>query len=207
MESLKKELWNKNLAKKTQKQEKSNHGSHPLIKHRKEKEDLHTWTNKMLCAFPYLISAFVVLANQIFPVKAVTDGMLDGDGHPFVGLMLVQDDGGKHLSRCSGTLLSSKVFLTAEHCIASPVTHVEIWFDTDVDTGIPANGYPYTGNLGGMPHIYQQYDPDMFYVNNVSVIILDNLMTYQIMCMESFRSWISLMPSRKSNKAINISLL
>lgn len=30
-----------------------------------------------------------------------------------------------------------------------PGAHVEIWFDADVQSGIPANGYPLTGDVGG----------------------------------------------------------
>ena len=41
--------------------------------------------------------------------------------------------------RCSGTLLSWTLFLTAGHCTEAPAAHVEIWFDADVESGIPAN--------------------------------------------------------------------
>jgi hypothetical protein len=51
--------------------------------------------------------------------------------------------------RCSGTLLSATLFLTAGHCTEAPAAHVEIWFDEDVESGIPANGYPFTGDVGG----------------------------------------------------------
>ena len=33
----------------------------------------------------------------------------------------------------------------AGHCTEAPAAHVEIWFDNDVQSGIPDNGYPYEG--------------------------------------------------------------
>ena len=65
----------------------------------------------------------------------ITDGVLDGNGHPYVGLMVAQDAKGKPLWRCSGTLLSSQLFLTAGHCTEAPAAHVEIWFQADVESG------------------------------------------------------------------------
>ena len=46
----------------------------------------------------------------------------DGDGHPYVGLVLFYDESDNYLQRCSGTLLSPTVFLTAGHCTSDPVT-------------------------------------------------------------------------------------
>src|SRR5215217_5480598 len=88
------------------------------------------------------------LAIGIGPAGAITDGALDGNGHPYVGLMVAQDAKGKPLWRCSGTLLSSKLFLTAGHCTEAPAAHAEIWFDADVDSAIPENGYPTNGDAG-----------------------------------------------------------
>jgi V8-like Glu-specific endopeptidase len=106
------------------------------------------------------------------PVAAVTDGELDGNGHPYVGLMVAQDAKGNPLWRCSGTLLNSKIFLTAGHCTESPAAHVEIWFDADVESGIPANGYPNKGDVGGKPYTHPQYNPDAFYLYDLGVVVL-----------------------------------
>jgi V8-like Glu-specific endopeptidase len=107
----------------------------------------------------------------------ITDGQLDGDRHPYVGLMSAHDAEGKHLWRCSGTLLSPTLFLTAGHCTAAdgdevPV-RVEIWFDADVESGVPANGYPDTGDVGGTPHTHPQYDPNAFFLYDLGVVVLD----------------------------------
>ncbi len=118
-----------------------------------------------------LLTAFVAV-----PAGAITDGDLDGDGHPYVGLMVAQgyDDAGNltPMWRCSGTLLSSTVFLTAGHC-TDGADRVEIWFDADVDSGIPANGYPYTGDVGGTPYAHPDYDPAAFFLRDVGVVVLD----------------------------------
>ena len=47
-------------------------------------------------------------------------GTDDGNGHPYVGLMVAQNADGNPLWRCSGTLLSATVFLTAGHCVEAP---------------------------------------------------------------------------------------
>ncbi|MFO7700175.1 MAG: trypsin-like serine protease, partial [Acidimicrobiia bacterium] len=115
---------------------------------------------------------------------AITNGELDGDGHPYVGIMVAQTAEGTPLWRCSGTLLSPTVFLTAGHCTEAPAAHVEIWFDADVESGIPANGYPFTGDVGGTPHVHPEYNPAAFFVRDVGVVVLDepiNLAEYGVL--------------------------
>jgi hypothetical protein len=127
----------------------------------------------MLFSLSYLFSAFAVLVNKIFPVEAVTDGTLDGEEHPSVGLMVAQDPDGNYIIRCSGTLLSPTVFLTAAHCLNEGAAGVEIWFDADVESGIPDNGYPFKGDDGGKPYLHPQYDPNNFSLYNVGVVVLN----------------------------------
>ena len=124
------------------------------------------------------ITAFVAallfaLASNVAPAVAVTDGELDGNGHPYVGLMVAQTAEGRPLWRCSGTLISPTVFLTAGHCTESPAAHVEIWFAADVESGIPQNGYPNKGDVGGTPYTHPQYDPNAFYRYDLGVVVLD----------------------------------
>jgi len=44
-----------------------------------------------------------------------------------------------------GTLLSPTLYLTAGHCTEAPAARAEIWFQADVESGIPGNGYPFRG--------------------------------------------------------------
>jgi len=115
-----------------------------------------------------------VLAFGVGSATAVTDGQLDGNGHPYVGLMVAQDAKGNPLWRCSGTLLSSRLFLTAGHCTEAPAAHAEIWFAADVQSGIPDNGYPNKGDIGGTTYTHPQYDPNAFYLYDLGVVVLDH---------------------------------
>lgn len=123
-----------------------------------------------------VFSVIAIFALAVAPVLAVTDGELDGNGHPYVGLMVAQDADGNPMWRCSGTLIAPRLFLTAGHCTEAPAAHVEIWFQADVQSGVPQNGYPYKGNVGGTPHTHPQYDPNAFYLYDLGVVVLDKPM-------------------------------
>jgi len=139
--------------------------------------------------FVLLLGVFLSAAVLALPAGAVTDGELDGEGHPYVGLMVAQDEDGEPLWRCSGTLMSATVFLTAGHCTEEPADHVEIWFDstlivTDADyVSVAAggegcadpdvDGYPCDGDVGGTPYTHPDYDPDAFYLHDLGVVVLD----------------------------------
>ena len=120
------------------------------------------------------LAATALLATALAaPAVAITDGELDGDGHPYVGLMVAQDAQGEPLWYCTGTLLSATLFLTAGHCTEAPAARVEIWFDADVESGITDNGFPLTGDVGGTPYTHPQYDPAAFYLYDLGVVVLD----------------------------------
>lgn len=118
-------------------------------------------------------SVGLVAVSAAAPAGAVTNGEPDGNRHPYVGLMIAQDAGGNPLWRCSGTLLSATLFLTAGHCTEAPAEHVEIWFDADVESGIPGNGYPFNGDAGGTPFTHPDYDPNAFFLRDLGVVVLD----------------------------------
>jgi hypothetical protein len=137
------------------------------------------------------LGAMVLTITLITPAAAVTDGTPDGDGHPFVGLMVAQDEDGVPLWRCTGTLLSATVFLTAGHCTEDPAAHIEIWFDAGpIPLGTDAagdpypsdnpddpcegiTGYPCTGDVSGTPYTHPEYDPNAFFVHDLGVVVLD----------------------------------
>jgi len=127
-------------------------------------------------------------ALAVAPAAAITDGTLDGTAHPMVGLMTAHAADGDYLWRCSGTLLSAKVFLTAGHCTEAPAASAVVFFTGDLITPDPAfdianrnctnpvvAGYPcggpnsYTGAVFGHP----QYDPNAFFLHDLGVVVLD----------------------------------
>jgi hypothetical protein len=125
---------------------------------------------KFLCLFGLIFTMSLVLANPAFAVKY---GELDGDGHPYVGLMVALDIDFNPLWRCSGTLISPTVFLTAGHCTEAPSVYGTIWFDADVESGIPDNGYPFIGDVVGINHTHPLYDPSAFFLFDLGVVVLD----------------------------------
>jgi len=53
------------------------------------------------------------------PAGAITNGAVDGNGHPAVGALVVDfGDGAGRQVVCSGSLIARRVFLTAGHCTA-----------------------------------------------------------------------------------------
>ena len=121
----------------------------------------------------FLALVLVLILVMVAPAGAIKYGELDGDGHPYVGLMVAQDADGNPMWRCSGALISPTVYLTAGHCTEAPAAHVEIWFDADVQSGIPDNGYPDTGDVGGTPYTHPDYNPNAFFFRDVGVVVLD----------------------------------
>lgn len=100
-------------------------------------------------------------------------GSLDNNGHPYVGLMVAQTANGTVLWRCSGTLMSPTIFLTAGHCTEAPAERAEIWFDADVESGIPGNGYPNNGTADGVTKTHPQYNPNAFFLYDLGVVVLN----------------------------------
>ena len=124
---------------------------------------------RKVIVFVVTLATFIAVANG--PAGAVTEGQLDGDRHPYVGLMAAQDSSG-YLWRCSGTLISPRVFLTAGHCTEAPATHAEIWFDSDLIDMTRAD-LAGKGDAGGTPYVHPQYDPDAFWLHDLGVVVLD----------------------------------
>ena len=95
------------------------------------------------------------LSLLVTPAGAITGNFVDDNEHPYVGLVAFYDDEGTFLHRCSGALLTDRVFLTAGHCTeqdagdASPAL-ARIWFHQNVGGAFnpptvpedPNTGYP-----------------------------------------------------------------
>jgi hypothetical protein len=109
---------------------------------------------------------------------AITDGELDGSDHPQVVLLLM-DVGGQPAFRCSGTLLSPTVLLTAGHCTSnfpgSPYTGMRVFTESDVDNG--DNTYPFAGGPNSVEAVswaaHPLYPTAPFFVHDVGVVILE----------------------------------
>jgi V8-like Glu-specific endopeptidase len=119
------------------------------------------------------IAALALLTLSAAPANAVTNGQLDGDDHPYVGLMVAIDEDGNPLWRCSGTLISPTVYVTAGHCTDDPAVTAELWFQSDLEP-VPADfGYPTDGEVSGTVYTHPLYDPDAFYLHDLGIVVLD----------------------------------
>jgi hypothetical protein len=132
---------------------------------------------KMLLA---VFSMIMILALAVSPVGAVTDGELDGEDHPYVVLLLMEVNNAPAF-RCSGTLLSATVLLTAGHCTNnfpdSPFTGMRVFTESDVQAGIgTTNNYPFAG-----PNAVEAvswaahplYETGPFFLHDVGIVILE----------------------------------
>jgi hypothetical protein len=117
-----------------------------------------------------ILALAVLLMLTALPVFAITNGSPDGNEHPYVGLMVADDANGNPLWRCTGTLISEDVFLTAGHCTEAPAARATIWFAENVDQ---EPGYPFDGDVDGTTYTHPQYDPNAFFLYDLGVVVLD----------------------------------
>jgi hypothetical protein len=135
------------------------------------------------------------------PAEAITNGTPDDGTYSMVGMMVAQDETGEPLWRCSGSLISPTVFITAGHCTSDEqggsVAHVELFFETtygftsdvfledvsdfeqvgdpscESDEGERYDFYPCTGEYTGTAYTHPAYDPALFPLHDLGVVILD----------------------------------
>lgn len=126
---------------------------------------------KLLALSAALVGA---LAIGLMPAGAITNGTPDvNDEYPHVGIMVAFIDGAPQW-RCSGTLISPTVYLTAGHC-TDGADHVELWFRSGYPNQIAPipDGYPFEGEVSGDPYTHPDYDPNAFYLYDLGVVVLD----------------------------------
>jgi hypothetical protein len=120
-----------------------------------------------------LIAASVLAAALLLatPVFGITFGQPDGDGHPNVGAMIVQEPDGVKYLYCSGTLIEPDVFLTAAHCTAAAAAYGADPHDAYVtfDSVWDENASLHRGTY----YLNPDYGHDMHDLNDVAVIVLD----------------------------------
>ena len=125
-----------------------------------------------------VILALVLLLVAVIPAAAITDGELDGEDHPHVVLLLM-DVGGEPAYRCSATMLSPTVVLTAGHCTSNfpgaPFTGMRIFTESDVDNG--NNTYPDAGSENSIEAAswaaHPLYETGPFFLHDVGIVILE----------------------------------
>ena len=123
-----------------------------------------------------IVLMLVLAFGTVGAASAITDGELDGDGHPQVVLLLMEV-GGEPMYRCSATLLSPTVVLTAGHCTSNypdePYSGMRVFTESDVDNG--NNNYPYKGKNSVEAkawYTHPLYETGPFYLHDVGVVIL-----------------------------------
>jgi secreted trypsin-like serine protease len=120
------------------------------------------------------LSACEPAAPDASSSDAITNGALDGNGHPAV-VLLIMDVGGQPAYRCSGTFIAPKVVLTAGHCTGEPgeFSGIRVFTESDVQNG--DNNYPFPGpntiEAAGW-HSHPSYTNDAFFLHDVGVVVL-----------------------------------
>lgn len=108
-----------------------------------------------------LVAAVALMLVMVVPVAAITNGQPDAGRHPYVGLAVFDTAPGQPGWRCSASLISPTVVLTAGHCTDGAVA-ARIWFSEDVTyNNVPFPLYPYggpgSGAIEGMPYTNPKY--------------------------------------------------
>ena len=138
-----------------------------------------------------VIAVLMALTIGARPAAASTGGTADGNTHPNVGLILFYQPDGRF--RCSATLISPTVLLTAAHCTDGDLGKVLVDFRsvvaetppspyapaTDPTVGYTAAQIAAMGFLSGTAYTHPQYShfTDLDNWNDVGVVVLDQPVT------------------------------
>lgn len=107
----------------------------------------HGIRRKTKAACVLAVAAALAMTTAI-PASAITGDYVKDNEHPFVGLIVFYNPDGTFHHRCSGSLLTPTVLLTAGHCTAG-VSSARVYFQQDAGAGWsaetgtdPHTGYP-----------------------------------------------------------------
>jgi Trypsin len=133
-----------------------------------------------------LLATVPALLTLVGSSGAITGGQLDGNGHPNVAMIVFYQPDGRF--RCSATLVSPTVLVTAAHCTDGVRGKVIATFDSvaptptpraadDPGDGTSSLGYsaPVTGWVTGTPHAHPLWDGELQLndLHDVGVVVLD----------------------------------
>jgi secreted trypsin-like serine protease len=123
-----------------------------------------------------IVLTLVLILVVAIPVAAVTEGELDNGRHPQV-VLLIMDIGGFPAYRCSATMLTPTVVLTAGHCTGEPgeFSGMRVFTEEDVQNG--NNTYPFAGGPNSVEAVewysHPEYTNSQFYLHDVGIVILE----------------------------------
>jgi secreted trypsin-like serine protease len=119
------------------------------------------------------LAAALVLLVPVAASAQTGDAQPDGNGHPNVGALLAKRKDGSLAIICTGTLVSTRVFLTAGHCTSYMASlgqfDAYVTFDPSfgTDPGHDIFATPYHGRLITNPDWHQPYQ------NDTAIVLLD----------------------------------
>ena len=138
-----------------------------------------------------VLAVLALLASVAPPASAITGGEPDGELHPNVGLILFYQPDGRF--RCSATLISPTILLTAAHCTEGTLGSTLVTFDSviaeqppspfpvaaDPSVGYTPEELAAAGYLSGTAQTHPEYSgfTDLDNWNDVGVIVLDEPVT------------------------------
>jgi hypothetical protein len=136
-----------------------------------------------------LIAVLAGLTLSAAPAQAITGNVVQDYQHGYVGLIVFSDANGQLVQRCSGSLLTDRVFLTAGHCVTiddqgTLATSARIYFEQDAGVGYdpalgydPTTGYPVTGGVTAHEIYSYGFSGTRPQSQDVGLVILDSPVT------------------------------
>jgi Trypsin len=121
-----------------------------------------------------LLAAVAALVVAASPAHAVLYGQPDNNEHPYVGVIRFFDEDGNYLHRCTGTLISPTVVLTAGHCTFGTAS-AEAWFTETAPSTAEVLSGNYTRGITGDTYTHPDYDDFATFPNtsDVGIVVLD----------------------------------